>query len=248
MPDWVALFGWGERNNLPFNINNIATLFRVVMEKGIIYCAHCVFNGKKYLGQTKRTLNFRIKKHFYDTKKYQGKFQNALIKYKENGFIWGIVEECSYENLTERELYWINFYNSYYDGYNSTHGGEGGFVTHCRKFKLMSPFGDINESENVMKFCREHNLSHSEIINVLNGHTKSHKGWKLPETQFTGNEAKIQSKIKEFILISPDGKLVQGKNRAQFCRENGLSPGNLSMLINGKPKYKSVKGWKLLIE
>jgi len=213
--------------------------------KGIIYCAYCIFNGKKYIGQTKKSLEWRMKKHYYDANVYQYKFQNAILKYGKTGFIWGIIEECDYDLLDDKEFYWIRYYNTYYDGYNSTHGGDGGYVTHCRKYKLMSPWREIFEGENVMKFCREQNLNHCEIISVLNKKIKSHKGWKLPETKFIGTEAKIQSKIKQFILVSPDGKLVSGKNRAEFCRQHKLSKANLSMLLSEKPFYKSVKGWTL---
>ncbi|MEY4332404.1 MAG: hypothetical protein RLZZ196_1142 [Bacteroidota bacterium] len=214
-------------------------------EKGIIYCACCIFNSKKYIGQTKKSLEWRIKKHYYDTNQYKAKFQNALLKYGKDGFIWGIIEECDYNSLNEREFYWIEYYDTYNNGYNSTHGGDGGYVTHCREYKLMSPWGEIIEGSNIMELSRKYQLNSSEICNVLNKKIKSHKGWKLPETKFIGTEAKVESKIKEFILVSPNGEIVKGKNRAEFCRKYGLSKGNLSMLLNNKPYYKSVKGWKL---
>ena len=37
-----------------------------------------------------------------------------------------MVEET--ENLNEREKYWINYYNSYHNGYNATFGGEGSCI------------------------------------------------------------------------------------------------------------------------
>ena len=249
MPELVAHFREETPNRgLFFIINSNATSLRTVMEnqKGIIYCAHCIFNGKKYIGQTKKSLEWRTKRHFKDTKQYQYKFQKALIKYGINGFIWGIVENCDYEVLNKREFYWIDYYDTYNNGYNSTHGGDGGYVTHCRKYRFMSPWGEIVEGENLMKLSKMYDLNSGELSSVLNGKTKSHKGWKLPETKFIGTEAKIQSKIKEFVLMSPDGKIVKGKNRAEFCRKYGLSKGNLSMLLNKKPCYNSVKGWTLV--
>ena len=35
-----------------------------------------------------------------------------------------ILEETSIEKLDEKERFWINYYNSFYDGYNSTLGGQ----------------------------------------------------------------------------------------------------------------------------
>ena len=36
------------------------------------------------------------------------------------------MEECSVKQLDEREKYWIEFYDSYYNGYNMTKGGQYG--------------------------------------------------------------------------------------------------------------------------
>lgn len=34
------------------------------------------------------------------------------------------IEECPVEKLDEREIYWIDFYDSYHNGYNATEGGK----------------------------------------------------------------------------------------------------------------------------
>ena len=55
-------------------------------------------------------------------------FHNAIRKYGFQDFVFQIIEDdiTSNDLLNEREKYWINHYNSYYDGYNSTLGGESG--------------------------------------------------------------------------------------------------------------------------
>lgn len=52
-----------------------------------------------------------------------------MRKYGINNFNFEIIELCSDDNnlLSEREKYWIDFYNSYETGYNETRGGEGLF-------------------------------------------------------------------------------------------------------------------------
>lgn len=42
---------------------------------------------------------------------------------REN-FYMEVLEECPQEKLSEREIYWIKFYNSYKKGYNGTVGGD----------------------------------------------------------------------------------------------------------------------------
>ena len=50
---------------------------------------------------------------------------NAIRKYGIENFSFEIIERLSPSRLNEREKYWINFYDSYYNGYNDTFGGEG---------------------------------------------------------------------------------------------------------------------------
>ena len=54
-------------------------------------------------------------------------FHNAIRKYGFSDFVFQVIEDniTSEAVLNEREKYWIEYYNSYYDGYNSNLGGEG---------------------------------------------------------------------------------------------------------------------------
>lgn len=50
----------------------------------------------------------------------------AIRKYGIENFNFDIIEECSADELNEREKYWISYYNSYGEnGYNLTPGGDG---------------------------------------------------------------------------------------------------------------------------
>jgi group I intron endonuclease len=99
-----------------FSCINIKSLnLRAVMSnQGKIYCAHCIFTGKKYIGQTKQKLCNRIASHFIDSNKPspKGKFYRALKKYGRNGFIWGIIEECDLSILNNKEIFWIAEYKN----------------------------------------------------------------------------------------------------------------------------------------
>jgi len=53
------------------------------------------------------------------------KFYRAIRKYGENNFYIELLETTTIDNLNEREKYWISYYNSYKNGYNSTLGGDG---------------------------------------------------------------------------------------------------------------------------
>jgi hypothetical protein len=50
---------------------------------------------------------------------------DAINKYGSENFSIEEVEECSPEVLNDREVYWIEQYGSFKNGYNATRGGEG---------------------------------------------------------------------------------------------------------------------------
>ena len=84
-------------------------------------------NNKKYVGQS-IDVNCRLRKHF--TKLRNGKHENRHLqrsfnKYGEETFKSYILEECSQEELNDREKYWIEKIKAYEKGFNLTIGGDG---------------------------------------------------------------------------------------------------------------------------
>ena len=95
---------------------------------GVIYKA-TFSNGKCYIGQTSRTLEIRKQDHKNSYKRVDRNvpFYSAIRKYGWEDIIWEVIEEVPDNQLNEREIYWIDFYNSYgKDGYNATKGSESG--------------------------------------------------------------------------------------------------------------------------
>lgn len=77
-------------------------------------------NGKSYIGQS-NDIKRRINEH-------QGKrdlaIDQAIQKYGIDAFDYEVLEECSLEELDEREKYWIQYFNTYKGfGYNCNAGG-----------------------------------------------------------------------------------------------------------------------------
>lgn len=77
-------------------------------------------NGKSYIGQSND-----IERRFSEHKtKTDIPIEIAIKKYGIDAFNFEIVEECSLEQLDERERYWIAYYNTYKGfGYNCSEGG-----------------------------------------------------------------------------------------------------------------------------
>lgn len=112
-----------------------------------------------------------------------------------------------------------------------------------KEFTIKSPSGNIIEGKSIGKLCEEYNLKYSAISEVIGGKRKSHKGWTLPNTKVFGRELTAEKRSKEFIIKSPNGEIIKGKNISKFCKENNLSSSHLRDVISGK--RKSHKGWTL---
>lgn len=93
-----------------------------------IYQIKNILDNKIYIGQS-TNIALRIKQHLSDLKHNRhsnSHLQNAWNKYGEKSFLFEIVEECSKEQLNERESFWINYYGGCDDrrNYNQKEGGK----------------------------------------------------------------------------------------------------------------------------
>ena len=111
----------------------------------IIYKVTNLYNNKIYIGQTTHSLNHRKNVHYKDAKYHKEHscyFHLALLKYPVDFFKWEIIEEVnSIDELNNREIYWIKFYDSTNKekGYNLKLGGaNGGFASEELKIKLKN--------------------------------------------------------------------------------------------------------------
>lgn len=97
------------------------------MELGMIYKYTSKTTNKSYIGKTtKLNCENRHKRHKYEIDN-KTNFGRAKIKYGFDDFELNIIEDnIPVEKLSEREIYWIEFYDTFKNGYNSTKGGEGG--------------------------------------------------------------------------------------------------------------------------
>lgn len=92
---------------------------------GYIYKIYNDVNKNLYIGQTTISVSARWSQHKQNAKEREGHLYLAMRKYGIENFHIEQIEEVSNDLLDEREIYWIQYYNTYYDGYNSTLGGNG---------------------------------------------------------------------------------------------------------------------------
>lgn len=125
---------------------------------GVIYKATCKITGKHYIGQTKRTLQIRKKQHEKSNDDYY--FHRAIQKYGKENFQWSILEQCENSKLNSREQFWIQKYNSYANGYNSTKGGDND--TALVNWRKKHPKQVLKNAINGLYYANKYNEQHKE--------------------------------------------------------------------------------------
>lgn len=94
----------------------------------LIYKITNNINNKVYIGKTNRDIQIRWSEHkrYIYQKERDNKLYRAIRKYGIDNFSIDIIENnISEKDISNKEKYYIKFYDSYYSGYNETFGGEG---------------------------------------------------------------------------------------------------------------------------
>jgi hypothetical protein len=85
-------------------------------------------NGKSYIGQS-IDIDRRFRQHVINATNKKGRdygkpLYQAMRNFGMDKFEFIILEECTFNKLNEREIYYINKFISYKNGYNGTPGGR----------------------------------------------------------------------------------------------------------------------------
>lgn len=94
-----------------------------------IYKITNIINGTVYIGKTVNSIKERWNEHIYSAvsrdKDGNCPLHCAIRKYGKENFLLELIEECEDSLSSDREKYWIKYYDSYNGGYNATIGGDG---------------------------------------------------------------------------------------------------------------------------
>ena len=187
-------------------------------EVGIIYGWYNTLTDMWYVGQTVNPED-RFKTHIRlaTTKKDNNKFHNALRKYGLDNFIYCVLEEnVLRENLNMREIDWIEYYDSFYEGYNGTVGGQG-----CIKMSEESR-KKISESLKGKHFCYwKGKHLRSETRKKI---SEANKG-KIPWMKGKKHTEETRKKISEAIKDKPLSKETRKKISESLIGHPGYMKG-----------------------
>lgn len=201
---------------------------------GFIYKITNKVNGKIYIGKTLKTIEGRWKEHLKDYKCSQFEkrpLYSAMKKYDVENFSIEEVEECSSEILSEREIYWIDFYDSFRSGYNATKGGDGKpFIDEQEILKLWKDGKSLKDIAEVIGHSRAQTsqlLRNNGILSediIKRGHNKYYKSVKMIDINanqvlaiFSSTREAARYLIKE-LKLSPSNEGGISSHISEACR------------------------------
>lgn len=138
------------------------------MKTGIIYIIKNNINSKVYIGQTTTNLQTRFSQHCKKSTlaNRHYKLYNAIKKYgKEHFFIGELEKNIPLSELDNKEIYYIEKYNSFINGYNSTKGGDGRVIN--KKYDETQIVNEYKNGRSCSEIGKMFNVSCATISRVL---------------------------------------------------------------------------------
>lgn len=169
---------------------------------GYIYKITNKCNDKIYIGQTRQTIEQRWSGHKHSAVTSDAPLYRAMRKYGIENFQIDVIIKCNNNNLNNKEIYYINYYNSYVpNGYNATLGGDGHTVYDYQK--IIQDYYNMNE--NISKVCEINNCDYTVVKRALDEYNiQSHQSYdhllvKIYEIDEAYNIIKIFNNSQEII-------------------------------------------------
>lgn len=168
-----------------------------------VYIITNMVNGKQYVGVTSQTIQARFLEHKKSSRhpNRKRKLLRAMRKYGEENFKVELLEDnIPYEQITEKEQFYIAKYDTYNNGYNMTIGGDGicGYAYGEYWREKMQPVWDSIYTEerakkisNALKGTHKSEQHRKKLSEAKKEYYKTHKN------PFTGKHHTDESKQKQ---------------------------------------------------
>lgn len=208
-------------------------------------------NQKCYIGKTEKADPVkRFHEHCQESKRKKNKkrpLYRAFDKYGIENFNFEIIEETSC--ASEREMHYIQFYNSYgHNGYNATFGGDGKKLYNYEEIETLILKGLTTKEIKEKIGCCEDTIR--EIAKI--------KGISLKTTAIKNSLRKqMEASKKPVNQLSLDGQYIQSfesyADAARWLKNNNYSTSaesgiraKIGLVCNGKRKTAFKFRWEFV--
>ena len=219
----------------------------------IIYKSTNKITEKIYIGQTTHTLDKRIKNHIKESKIESNRpFMTSIKNYGIGNFVFEIIDSADNLNeLNDKEIYWIDFYNSVSpNGYNVTGGGQGKKMISTNELSRRISKG-LQNSEKWQKTKNSEEYKKKFLgRNKGKKFTPEHK-----EKIWEKNKERIlkfnKSTSKEWIVVDKENNIIRMTGKEEYFEKLGMDTGDVSrmskILSQGKNR-KRYNGYYCFID
>ena len=202
----------------------------------IIYKSTNKITGKIYIGQTILTLEKRIKNHLIESKTNKKRpFLTSLKKYGSDNFTFETIDSANnLDELNDKEIYWINYYNSVSpNGYNITGGGQGKKMIRTEELGKRISNG-LKNSEKWQKLLKNKEYLKKRETNFIGWNkgkkfTPEHK-----EKIWKKNKERIldfnKSTSKKWIVVDKDNNIIRITGKEEYFNSLGMDAGDVSRM------------------
>lgn len=200
-----------------------------------IYKITNLIDNKVYIGLTTRTVEARWKEH---CRHGSQQIDDAIQMYGIENFQIETLEECDESILDDREKYWIDYYDSFKNGYNNTYGGRGNnFIMTDKSDVVLQLWEDgltINKIvektslnvETIRGYLNKNGITKEQIKERANQVLRELKSIKIKQYDLNGNF------IKEW-----DSSIEAGKKL-------DINPSNIRSVCSGQRNSAGDFIWK----
>jgi group I intron endonuclease len=214
----------------------------------IIYKATNLVNNKIYIGQTKNEIEKRIKGHIKDSKsqKTNTPFLLSIKKHGIDNFLFEEIDRAdTFDELDEKEIYWINFYNATDNeiGYNLLGGGQFNRIGTNEFGKRISEGLKNSEKWKKLQNNEEYKNKRKENFSLHNKgkkFTKEHK-----EKIWEKNKNRIldfnKSCSKKWIIVDSNNIIQRIESKDLFFQNLGLDSSSFTRLAQKLDKGLMIK-------
>lgn len=204
-----------------------------------IYKIENLINGKVYIGQS-IDIQYRFRNHKSESfnpksNAYNTAIHRAIRKYGVDNFSFEVIEECDQDKLREREIYWIDYYGSFGNGYNLTSGGEGVQTTNIKQVcELWDKGLSVKEIARIMH-CQQHT-----VIRILESYSKYNR----KESYRRGRENVRKKMNKPVLQYDKHGNFIKRYNSITEAAETvNIGHGDISANLSGRQKSAGGYQW-----